>query len=277
MIYAIMYGLTVGAVLYLISVGFSLTFGTMRVINFAHTITYTLGAYLLIASIRSLGVPFFWGGAVGVAVAALAGYGIERFVIRRLYGESLDYTFIATYAVFLIGVDIVKWLWGVFPKPVSDPLGKTVDILGFVFPTYRILVVLLAIVVFFGLELFMRKTMVGKIIVAALDNREGVRCLGIGVEKYFSLAFVLGSALAALGGVLYAPITAVHPYMGSHILLLCFAVVLTGGLGNLRGTFLASFALGMLISITGRYWPAGSEIVAFIAMAAVLLARPIEA
>jgi branched-subunit amino acid ABC-type transport system permease component len=277
MIYAIMYGLTVGAVLYLISVGFSLTFGTMRVINFAHTITYTLGAYLLIASIRSLGVPFFWGGMVGVAVAALAGYGIERFVIRRLYGESLDYTFIATYAVFLIGVDIVKWLWGVFPKPVSDPLGKTVDILGFVFPTYRILVVLLAIVVFFGLELFMRKTMVGKIIVAALDNREGVRCLGIGVEKYFSLAFVLGSALAALGGVLYAPITAVHPYMGSHILLLCFAVVLTGGLGNLRGTFLASFALGMLISITGRYWPAGSEIVAFIAMAAVLLARPIEA
>jgi branched-subunit amino acid ABC-type transport system permease component len=277
MIYAIMYGLTVGAVLYLISVGFSLTFGTMRVINFAHTITYTLGAYLLIASIRSLGVPFFWGGVVGVAVAALAGYGIERFVIRRLYGESLDYTFIATYAVFLIGVDIVKWLWGVFPKPVSDPLGKTVDILGFVFPTYRILVILLAIVVFFGLELFMRKTMVGKIIVAALDNREGVRCLGIGVEKYFSLAFVLGSALAALGGVLYAPITAVHPYMGSHILLLCFAVVLTGGLGNLRGTFLASFALGMLISITGRYWPAGSEIVAFIAMAAVLLARPIEA
>jgi branched-subunit amino acid ABC-type transport system permease component len=277
MIYAIMYGLTVGAVLYLISVGFSLTFGTMRVINFAHTITYTLGAYLLIASIRSLGVPFFWGGMVGVAVAALAGYGIERFVIRRLYGESLDYTFIATYAVFLIGVDIVKWLWGVFPKPVSDPLGKTVDILGFVFPTYRILVILLAIVVFFGLELFMRKTMVGKIIVAALDNREGVRCLGIGVEKYFSLAFVLGSALAALGGVLYAPITAVHPYMGSHILLLCFAVVLTGGLGNLRGTFLASFALGMLISITGRYWPAGSEIVAFIAMAAVLLARPIEA
>jgi|UniRef100_A0A7V4DCY3 branched-subunit amino acid ABC-type transport system permease component len=277
MIYAIMYGLTVGAVLYLISVGFSLTFGTMRVINFAHTITYTLGAYLLIASIRSLGVPFFWGGAVGVAVAALAGYCIERFVIRRLYGESLDYTFIATYAVFLIGVDIVKWLWGVFPKPVSDPLGKTVDILGFVFPTYRLLVILLAIVVFFGLELFMRKTMVGKIIVAALDNREGVRCLGIGVEKYFSLAFVLGSALAALGGVLYAPITAVHPYMGSHILLLCFAVVLTGGLGNLRGTFLASFALGMLISITGRYWPAGSEIVAFIAMAAVLLARPIEA
>lgn len=277
MIYAIMYGLTVGAVLYLISVGFSLTFGTMRVINFAHTITYTIGAYLLMASLKDLGVPFLWGGVIGVLVAAVAGYCIERFVIRRLYGESLDYTFIATFAVFLIGVDIVKWIWGVYPKPVSDPIGRAVDILGFVFPIYRILVVVLAVLVFFGLELFIRKTMVGKIIVAALDNKEGVRCLGIGVEKYFSLAFVLGSALAALGGVLYAPITAVHPYMGSHILLLCFAVVLTGGLGNLRGTFVASFALGMLISITGRYWAAGSEIVAFIAMALVLLLRPIEA
>ncbi|MCS7241208.1 branched-chain amino acid ABC transporter permease [Candidatus Caldatribacterium sp.] len=277
MISAIMYGLTVGAILYLISVGFSLTFGTMRVINFAHTITYTVGAYLLIASLRGLGVPFFWGGVVGVAIAALVGYCIERFVIRRLYGESLDYTFIATFAVFLIGVDIIKWIWGVYPKPVSDPIGRAVDLLGLIFPVYRILVIILAILIFFGLELFMRKTMVGKVIVAALDNKEGVRCLGIEVDKYFTIAFVLGSALAALGGVLYAPITAVHPYMGSHILLLCFAVVLTGGLGNLRGTFFASFLLGMLISITGRFWPAGSEIVAFIAMALILLLRPIEA
>lgn len=134
MIYAIMYGLTVGAVLYLISVGFSLTFGTMRVINFAHTITYTLGAYLLIASIRSLGVPFFWGGMVGVAVAALAGYGIERFVIRRLYGESLDYTFIATYAVFLIGVDIVKWLWGGFSETCERSPGEDGGHSGVCFP-----------------------------------------------------------------------------------------------------------------------------------------------
>lgn len=277
MIYAIMYGLTVGAILYLISVGFSLTFGTMRVINFAHTLTYTIGAYLLVASLRQVGIPFLWGGVVGVGVAALVGYCIERFVIRRLYGESLDYTFIATFAVFLIGVDIIKWIWGVYPKPISDPIGRAAEFFGFVFPVYRILVIVLAILVFFGLEFFMRRTMVGKIIVAALDNKEGVRCLGIGVEKYFTIAFVLGSALAALGGVLYAPITAVHPYMGSHILLLCFAVVLTGGLGNLRGTFLASFFLGMLISITGRFWPAGSEIVAFIAMALVLLLRPIEA
>jgi len=276
MIYAIMYGLTIGAVLYLISIGLSLTFGTMRVINFAHTITYTIGAYILAASVNDFGIPFLWGGILAVLIAATAGYCIERFIIRRLYGESLDYTFIATFAVFLIGVDIVKWIWGVYPKPLSDPIGRSIDFMGFVFPVYRIFVIILAILVFFGLELFIKKSMVGKIIRAALDNKEGVRCLGIQVERYFSIAFVLGSALAAVGGVLYAPITAVHPYMGLNILLLCFAVVLTGGMGNLRGTFFASFILGMLISITGRFWPAGSEIVVFIAMAVVLFFRPID-
>ena len=211
MIYSIMYGLTIGAVLYLISIGLSLTFGTMRVINFAHTITYTMGAYILAASINELGIHFFWGGVLAVLIAALAGYCIERFFIRRLYGESLDYTFIATFAIFLIGVDIVKWIWGVYPKPVSDPIGIYINFMGSVFPVYRIFVVLFAILVFFGLEIFMRETMVGKIVVAALDNKEGVRCLGIEVEKYFSIVFILGSALAAAGGVLYAPITAVSP------------------------------------------------------------------
>jgi len=276
MIYSIMYGLTIGAIFYLISIGLSLTFGTMRVINFAHTITYTIGAYILAASVNHLGIPFLWGGVLAVLVAALVGYCIERFIIRRLYGESLDYTFIATFAVFLIGVDIVKGIWGVHPKPLSDPIGRSINFMGFAFPMYRILVILLAILVFFGVELFMRKTMVGKIIRAALDNKEGVLCLGIEVEKYFSIVFVLGSILAAIGGVLYAPITAIHPYMGLNILLLCFAVVLTGGMGNLRGTFFASFGLGMLMSITGRYWPAGSEIVVFMAMAIMLFFRPID-
>jgi len=276
MIYSIMYGLTIGAVLYLISIGLSLTFGTIRVINFAHTITYTIGAYILAASINELGIHFFWGGVLAVLIAALAGYCIERFVIRRLYGESLDYTFIATFAVFLIGVDIVKWIWGVYPKPLSDPIGMYINFMGSIFPVYRIFVVLFAILVFFGLEIFMRKTMVGKIIVAALDNKEGVRCLGIGVEKYFSIVFILGSALAAAGGVLYAPITSISPYMGMNILLLCFAVVLTGGMGNLRGTFFASFFLGLLMSITGRFWSAGSEIIVFMTMAIVLFFRPID-
>jgi branched-subunit amino acid ABC-type transport system permease component len=201
---------------------------------------------------------------------------IERFVIRRLYGESLDYTFIATFAVSLIGVDTIKWIWGVNPYPLSDPIGTYLSIYGLTFPLYRVLIVLIAILLFFVLELFFKKTIVGKIVVAALGDIEGVRCLGINVDKYFSLVFIMGSALAALGGVLYAPISSIHPYMGLSVLLLSFAVVIVGGMGNLRGTFVAAFALGMVMAVTARYWSQGAETMVFIVMAIVLIFRPID-
>lgn len=276
MIYTLMYGLTIGAILYFISIGLSLTFGTMRVTNFAHTITYTIGVYLLIALVQQAKVLYFWAAVLSVLAVVPLGYLIERFIIHRLYGESLDYTFIATFAVSLIGVDLVKWIWGVQPKALGDPIRKYVDLVGFTFPVYRLLIVVIAILLFLTLQILMKRTMVGKIIVAALEDREKVRCLGIKLDRYFSFAFVLGSVLAALGGVLYAPITSVHPYMGTTILLLCFAVVIVGGMGNLKGTFLAAFALGLVIAITARYWPPGAETMVFVVMAIVLMFRPID-
>jgi branched-subunit amino acid ABC-type transport system permease component len=122
-----------------------------------------------------------------------------------------------------------------------------------------IIIIAIAICLFFALELFFRKTILGKIVVAALEDKDGVRCLGVRVDKYFSLMFILGSALAGLGGVLYAPISAVHPYMGLSVLLLAFAVVIVGGMGNLRGTFISAFSLGMVMAITARYWSQGAE------------------
>ncbi|HHY45842.1 MAG TPA: branched-chain amino acid ABC transporter permease [Firmicutes bacterium] len=276
MIYTLMYGLTIGAILYFIAIGLSLTFGTMRVTNFAHTITYTIGVYLLLTFVTQWKVHYFWAAIFAVLAVIPIGYLIERFIIRRLYGESLDYTFIATFAVSLIGVDVVKWIWGVQPKALGDPIRRYIELLGFTFPVYRLLIVGIAILLFFALQLFVRRTMVGKIIIAALEDREKVRCLGIKLDKYFSLVFVLGSALAALGGVLYAPITSVHPYMGTSILLLCFAVVIVGGMANLKGTFFAAFALGMVVAITARYWPPGAETMVFIVMAIVLIFRPID-
>ena len=203
-------------------------------------------------------------------------YLMERFIIRRLYGESLDYTFIATFAITLIGVDTIKWIWGVNPYPLSDPLGSYLRVLDFTFPIYRIIIFLIAIALFVALELFFKKTIVGKIVVAALEDKDGVKCLGVKVDKYFSLMFILGSALAGLGGVLYAPISAVHPYMGLSVLLLAFAVVIVGGMGNPRGTFLSAFGLGMVMSITARYWSQGAETMVFIVMAIVLMFRPID-
>jgi branched-subunit amino acid ABC-type transport system permease component len=271
MLYTILYGFTIGAILYFISIGLSLTFGTIRVINFAHTLTYTMGVYALITLVALFKGYFALAATLSIILVIPISYVIERFIIRRLYGESLDYTFIATFAVSLIGVDTIKWIWGVNPYPLSDPIGTYLAIWGLTFPLYRVLIVLIAI-----LLLFFKKTIVGKIVVAALEDKDGVRCLGINVDKYFSIVFVLGSALAALGGVLYAPISSIHPYMGLSILLLSFAVVIVGGMGNLKGTFLSAFALGMVMAITARYWSQGAETMVFIVMAIVLIFKPID-
>jgi branched-subunit amino acid ABC-type transport system permease component len=276
MLYTVLYGFTIGAILYFISIGLSLTFGTIRVINFAHTLTYTIAVYILITLIAYFHGFFPVAGALAVLVVIPISYVIERFIIRRLYGESLDYTFIATFAVSLIGVDTIKWIWGVNPYPLSDPVGIYLAVWGLTFPLYRLLIVLIAIILFFALELFFKKTIVGKIVVAALEDKDGLRCLGINVDKYFSIVFILGSALAGLGGVLYAPISSIHPYMGLSILLLSFAVVIVGGMGNLKGTFISAFALGMVMAITARYWSQGAETMVFIVMAIVLIFRPID-
>ena len=276
MISTIAYGLTIGAILYIISIGLSLTFGTMRIVNFAHALVYTVGAYVSVSSLSFFGHAFIPATIFAVLVVIPLAYIIERFVIRRLYGQSIDYAIIATYAVLLIGVDACKWIWGATPISVSDPIGAVWTILGVDLPIYRLVIIFISLLVFVALELFFRRTIVGKVVVAGLEDKEATRSLGINVDKYFSYVFILGSCLAALGGALYAPITSLHPYMGFQVLLLSFAVVIVGGMGNMRGTFVAAFALGLVMAITGRFWGAASETMVFVVMAIVLIVKPIE-
>lgn len=276
MISTVAYGLTIGAILYIISIGLSLTFGTMRIVNFAHALVYTIGAYALASSLPFFGGSFVLSVMFAVVVVIPLAYLIERFVIRRLYGQSIDYAIIATYAVLLIGVDACKWVWGATPLSVSDPIGTAWTILGVDLPVYRLIIIALSMLVFVVLELFFRRTVVGKVVVAGLEDKEATRSLGINVDKYFSLVFILGSCLAALGGALYVPITSLHPYMGFQVLLLSFAVVIVGGLGNMRGTFVAAFALGLVMAVTGRFWGAAAETMVFVVMAVALIVKPIE-
>jgi len=276
MISTIAYGLTIGAILYIVSVGLSLTFGTMRIVNFAHGFIYTIGAYLLISLLPFTRENFFLSALIAVAAVIPISYVIERFIVRRLYGVSIDYAIIATYAVVLIGVDLIKWIWGATPLSLSDPIGKDISLPFVTLPLYRIVIILISILLAAALWLFFKKTVVGKIVVAALEDKDAVRSLGINVDRYFAYVFVLGSCLAALGGVLYSPITSVHPYMGSMILLISFAVVIVGGLGNLRGTFISAFVLGLVMAITGRYWGPAAETMVFVVMAVALIIKPIE-
>ena len=276
MINTIAYGLTIGAILFIISIGLSLTFGTMRIVNFAHGLVYTIGAYLLVSILPVVKNNFILGALIAVLAVIPVSYVIERFVISKLYGVSIDYAIIATYAVVLIGIDAIKWIWGASPIPLSDPVGIDVSFFGITLPLYRLIIILLALVIFIALSIFFKKSMVGKIVVAALEDKDAVRSLGISVEKYFTYVFVIGSCLAALGGVLYAPITSVHPYMGMMVLLVSFAVVLVGGLGNIKGTFISAFVLGMVMAITARFWGPAAETMVFVVMAIVLIFKPIE-
>jgi len=271
MIETLLYGFTIGAILYFFSIGLSITFGTMQIVNFAHGMVYTLGVYFFITFLPAVGRIFPLALVLAILVSLPIAYVVERFVIRRLYGESLDYAIIATYAVLLMGTDAIKWIWGAAPQPVSDPVGLGVRILDVHFPLYRIFIVISALVLFGALRLFFSRSIVGKIVAAALEDREGVRCLGLDVNKYFSIVFVMGSGLAVLGGVLYAPIATSEPYMGFHILLVAFAVVIVGGMGNLTGTFVSAFVLGMVIAITGRFWSTAADTMVFVVMALVLL------
>jgi branched-subunit amino acid ABC-type transport system permease component len=276
MLSTIAYGLTIGAILYIVSVGLSLTFGTMRIVNFAHGLMYTVGAYLLLTVLSLTGGNFALSAAAAVLLVIPVSYVIERFVVRRLYGVSIDYAIIATYAVVLIGVDLIKWVWGATPKPLADPIGADLTLFGVTLPVYRIVIIALAVIIAVALWLFFKRTVVGKIVVAALEDKDAVRSLGINVDRYFSYVFVLGSCLAALGGVLYAPITSVHPYMGFMTLLISFAVVIVGGLGNMKGTLISAFVLGLVMALTGRYWGPASETMVFVVMAVVLIIKPIE-
>ncbi len=277
MIQTLLYGLTIGAILYFFAIGLSITFGTMQIINFAHAMVYALGVYFLITFMPMVQGMFPLATLFAIVAVIPVAYVMERFVIRRLYGESLDYAMIATYALLLIGTDVIKWIWGNTPQPVSDPIGVSFLLFGIDIPVYRAVIVFMAVAVFMGLNLFFKKSIVGKIVVAALEDTDGVRCLGLNVDRYFSMVFILGSALAVLGGVLYAPIATAEPYMGHDILLIAFAVVIVGGMGNLTGTFVSAFLLGMVLAITGRYWSQAADTMVFAVMAAVLIFRRSDA
>ena len=272
----IAYGLTIGGILYIVSIGFSLTFGSMKIVNFAHGLVYAVGAYALYALLPVAKGNFVLAAILAILASLPVSYVIEKFVIRRLYGKSIDYAIIASYAVLLIGVDLIKWIWGASPVPVSDPVGINAHFFTLEVPLYRVIIIVLSFLIFIALSVFFKKSIIGKIVVAVLADREAVLSLGIDIDKYFAIVFILGSALASLGGILYGPISTVHPYMGFRIVTLCFAVVIVGGMGNLRGTAVASYVLGMVMAVTAWYWGAAADAMIFLVMAAVLIFRPIE-
>jgi len=270
---AIFFGLSIGGILFLVSLGISIGFGLMRIVNMEQMVYYTFGAYMTYTLVTFTG-SYFLGLVAGVMVAAFLGYLVETFLLRRVYGKELMFTMVVTFSVFLIGIGIIQYVWGLDPKPVSSPFNTLVPILGVQMPLFRLLIVGIALVVYILIQIMLTRTIIGKAIRAGIENPDQVQGLGINIRRIFTFTFVVASGLAGLGGSLNACLIMTGPYMGFDMLLFAFITVILGGLGSIKGTMVSALIMGQVISVGGTIWSPLAFVAPFIVMFCVILWRP---
>jgi len=267
------FGLSLGGIFFLMTIGLSLCFGVMRVISLDQLLYYTVGAY--IAYTISLSAGNLWIGLVGgIVVGGLAALAVERLVFRRIYERELPFSMITSFGILIGGVGVVKYFWGVVPRPVAMPIEAQIFILGTEIPVYRLVVIGIAALVYFGIWLFLNKTIVGKAIRAGIENVEHVEGLGINVSRLFTLIFIIAGALSGLAGGLHAPLIMVDPQMGLEVLAFAFMVVIIGGLGSIKGTLVSSFLVGQVVSIGSLIYAPLAQMAPFAIMLLILLVWP---
>lgn len=268
-------GIGLGAIYALLAVGLSLIFGMLTVVNFAHGAFFMVGAFLGVY-FQVLTGSFLVSLVLTPLVVGTLGLLSERFLVRPLYGRGIDYPLLLTFGLSYVLIDAMRALFGIEGVPSSTPaaLRGAVD-LGFGhFPLYRLMLIGATAAVVLGLWLFIEKTRYGLIIRAGSRDPEIVRVLGIDVARVWLLVFGLGTAIAALSGVLAAPTRAVNPEMGVTVLAESFVVTVVGGMGSLPGAVLAGLLVGVVFSLTSLLAPDLAELSIFVLMALVLLVRP---
>lgn len=273
---ALLNSLEFGLLLFVIASGLTIIFGVLGILNFAHGALYMLGAYFGYSLLRYVDVPFWTAVAVvPFAVAGLAAV-IERLFLRRVYGRHATFGLLLTFALLLILDDAVRLVWGAGYHIVDPPeaLQGTVRILGAVYPRYGFFIIAAAVAIGFAVWFLFMRTRVGKTVRAAAIDREMAGALGINVAAVFTLVFAFGAGLAALAGVLAAPVRAIGPSMGDRIIIESFIVVVIGGLGSFPGALVGALILGALHGFGGRWLPELDIILPFVGMALVLLWRP---
>lgn len=268
-------GLALGAVYVLLAIGLSLIFGMLTVVNFAHGAFYMLGAYLGLY-LLSIGGNF-WLCLIAVPLlVGLIGLGVERTLIRPLYGRGIDYPLLLTFGLSYVIVELVRIAFGKSGYPVDTPelLQGAVDIGVGYFPLYRLFVIGATGVILLGLWLFLERTSFGLIIRAGARDPEIIRVLGVDVSRVWLIVFGIGTGIAGLAGLLAAPLQGVIPEMGGPILAEAFVVTVVGGMGSLLGAVLAGLLVGVVVSITSLFAPEMAKVSIFALMAIVLLIRP---
>jgi branched-chain amino acid transport system permease protein len=265
---------TLGGLLFLLSAGFSLIFGLMRIPNLTHGSMFMLGAYFGVTCVaRGFG---FWTSALiaGLGVA-LFGAGVERFVLRRLMGAELAQVLVTLGLSFMIA-DVCLMQWGGDPISVDTPsaLRGTVSVFGLSFVIYRLAIIVIAAITAATLWLLLERTRLGAMIRAAVDDPAMARATGIRVSRLFTLVFALGAGLAGFAGMIGGPILSVYPGLDQDMLPLALVVVILGGTGRLVGSLVGSFVVGLLYNFGQAVFPELAYVILFLPMLVVLVLRP---
>jgi branched-chain amino acid transport system permease protein len=267
-------GLLAGAYYLLIALGLTLIFSLGGLVNLAHGAFYALGAYFAVKLADSLG----FGGVllVSPALVAIVGLVIERFLFRRFYREDPALGLLLTFGLAMVAEQSLRVIFGAAPLPFSipDALRGQVLVGDFIYSKYRLIMLVLAAAAVAGLWYLLQRTPFGRVVRAGVQNPDMVAALGISLSPYMSAIVAISVALAALAGVLLAPITGVHPAMGAEILTASFVVVVIGGLGSFWGVVWAALLVGVVRGVTVYIAPAAAEASMYLLMVLVLLFRP---
>lgn len=281
---AIFDGIAYAALVFLVAVGLTLIFGVLRVLNVAHGSFYAMGAYTtasVVSAIVAAGFSPWLAFPLMLIAAALVGIvvggTVEKLLLSRIYEMEEVLQILVTFAVFMILEDVQRLIWGVQPLFESSALQVlgTVDVLGITYTVYQlILLPAVAIFVLIALRLFLRRTLMGKLILAVTEDREAATAIGIDAERIYLITFMIGASLAAFGGALASATTSVLPGMGADMIVLSFAVVATAGLGRIEGAALAALLIGLGRSFAVYLWPELDVLIPYLIMLIVLLIRP---
>jgi branched-chain amino acid transport system permease protein len=272
----VFHGFAYAMVLYVISVGLSVTMGLLGIANLAHGVFAMAGGYVTLTLMNGAAVPFSLALAAAFVTVGLASVVLERLLYRRLYGAGeLEQTLLCIGLIF-VATAVAHFTFGPLPQRVDLPAAVTgqVHVFGRGFPTYRVFLILVGGLIFIALWLAIERTDIGARIRAAVDNRSMAQCIGIDTSRLFTLVFALGSGLAALGGGLGADIVAIAPGYAMEHLIYFLIVVSVGGLGSIRGPFVAAVLLGVGDTACKMLVPEVGAFVIYAALFSILLVRP---
>jgi branched-subunit amino acid ABC-type transport system permease component len=267
-------GLAYGMIYALIASGVTLMWGIMDFINMAHGELYMLGAYVAWLCTLHVFNNFWVALLVGVAAITLMGAGI-RYAVLPVLGKNPLYSLLATYGLGLALQQSILAIFGPFSKDLKTPIHYKLFFFGFEYSAYRILIIVISLAVIGGSWLFMKKSKYGIWIRAVAQDKEMASCMGLPIPFIYTLIFCLGAAMAALGGIIAAPLFGVHPTMGTEVILTAFIIVMIGGLGNFLGSIIAAILIGEAIAMGSLLLaPTQAYVLALLILLLVLLIRP---